>query len=98
MGKTNLTGFVNVNMKLNLNDIDDNIANIAKLIKDGDYVDDKKIIKLKGKELVMYLLAARLKEKNEPVTNTENKSENIIGDNLIIDKTKLSKFGVKTPN
>jgi hypothetical protein len=30
------------------NDIDDNIANIAKLIKDGDYVDDKKIINRKN--------------------------------------------------
>lgn len=98
MGKTNLTGFVNVNIKLNLNDSDEYISNIAKLIKEGDYVDDKKIIKLKGKELVMYLLAARLKEKKETNVITENKTENTIVNNAIIDKDKFSKFGIKSPS
>jgi hypothetical protein len=92
MSKKNLTGYVNVNLKLNLNDIDERISSIAKLIKDGDYVDDKKIIKLKGKDLVMYLLAARVSEK----LNTSNDIEKEIEPEIINNKNKMKNFGIKT--
>lgn len=97
MGKKAASEFVNVNLKLSVNDGDKNIADIAKLIREGSYVDDKKIIKLKGKELVMYLLAARVQElknvaKEEPQKETETPS--------VISNTqnKMKNFGVKTAN
>lgn len=93
MSKKNLTGYVNVNLKLNLNDIDERISSIAKLIKEGDYVDDKKIIKLKGKDLVMYLLAARVSEKLNASSDSEKEIEpEIINSN----KNKMKNFGIKT--
>ncbi|WP_397599169.1 hypothetical protein [Silvanigrella sp.] len=95
--KKGASDFVNVNLKLNLKDSDTNIANIAKLIREGSYVDDKKIIKLKGKDLVMYLLAARVQEQNKMLKEEPQKE---IEAPLIINNSqdKLSKFGVKTPN
>ena len=97
MGKKAASEFVNVNLKLSVNDIDKNIAEIAKLIREGSYVDDKKIIKLKGKELVMYLLAARVQEQNKMLKDEPQKE--IEAPAMINNsQTKLSKFGVKTSN
>lgn len=97
MGKKEASDFVNVNLKLSVKDTDTKIADIAKLIREGSYVDDKKIIKLKGKDLVMYLLAARVQEqktetKEEPQKETETPS--------VISNTqnKMKNFGVKTAN
>lgn len=96
MGKKEASDFVNVNLKLNLKDTDKNIAEIAKLIREGSYVDDKKIIRLKGKDLVMYLLAARVQEqkkeiKEEPQKETETPTINNT-------QNKMKNFGVKTAN
>ena len=83
-----------VSINLKLNDPDKKIASIAKLLRDGDYVDEKKLVHLKGKDLTMYLLAARVKE----IQDCQNiPQEKIQVQNVgVVNEKKLQSFGIKT--
>lgn len=82
-----------VNINIKINDEDEKNASIARLLRDGDYVDEKKIVHLKGKDLTMYLLAARVKEIEERGKNIKQSSQNESG---VMNETKLKGFGIKT--
>jgi predicted transcriptional regulator len=86
-----------VNLNLRLDDDDPKMVSIAKLLRDGDFVDEKQIIHLKGKELTLYLLAARVKEMSQTQSNeiVVNKKEEVIENIPQQSQTKLKGFGIK---
>lgn len=88
-----------VNINLRLDDINPKTAKIAKLLRDGDFVDERKIIHMKGKELALYLLAARVKELED---NNKTQETHVLIKKEEVNETisqqnqmKLKSFGIK---
>ena len=83
-----------VNINLKLNDPDEKISSIARLLRDGDYVDEKRLVHLKGKDLTMYLLAARVKELQEGQNQPQEKVP--VQNVSVSNENKLKSFGIKS--